>query len=84
MKSAYPWILATAFLILIIDLGVMGIKIFDNDSDIMAEAWIAASCWLVVLTCLLIRAWRKAKCPHCGKILLDRGSYCSYCGKELE
>lgn len=83
MKKAYPWILAAGFFVLAVSLGVMGVKILDHNYDYMAEAYIALIAWIVVFTCLLIRAWMRAKCPHCGKMMPVRGNYCPHCGEKM-
>ena len=52
------WALGIAFIIAIIDWGVMGLKLLDNDYNIAIEAHIALACWIVIL---VRRTWIGAK-----------------------
>ena len=82
MKKLIPWITAAAFLIFIIDWGIMGLKIFDNDYDITVEAVIGIVCFIVLLACSVYKIFSN-KCPHCGKQILSEGEYCPHCGKKI-
>jgi len=81
VKRAVAWIMAAALWIFLVDWGVMGVKIFTGDYDILPQAWIGLVCFVILLLCVLYRLLNR-KCPHCGRIRLDSGSYCSHCGKE--
>ena len=83
MKKTATWILVAALLIFIIDWGVMGIKIIENDYNITVESYIGAACIVVIAVCCFCRIFGN-KCPHCGKIRITDGDYCSYCGKKIE
>lgn len=83
MKKAAAWGMAIALAIFVVDWGVMGVKIFTNDFDIMTEAWIGAVCLAVCLACAVGRLLG-SKCPHCGKLRLTGGAYCAQCGKRIE
>ena len=39
--------------------------------------------FVVILICTLSRVFTD-RCPHCGKIRVSKGSFCPYCGKNLE
>ena len=49
MRKAANWTLAIAFIIFLIDWGVMGLKLLDNDYNITVEAYIGFVCWVVIL-----------------------------------
>lgn len=82
MKKAVTWGLVISYIILFIAMGVMGIKIFDGNYDIVAECYIALIFLLISCACNIYRAFSN-RCPHCGKIRLSNGKYCSHCGKEI-
>ena len=83
LRRIANWALAIAFIIAIIDWGVMGLKLLDNDYNITIEAYIALICCIVILVSILVKCFTD-KCPHCGKIRTTKGTYCSYCGKEIK
>ena len=83
MKKVATWALVIAFIAVIVDWGIMGLKLFDNDYNITVEAYIALVCCIVILVSIFIRCFTD-RCPHCGKIRATKGAYCSYCGKEIK
>jgi len=82
MKKAVTWGLVISYFIFFIDTGVMGIKIFDGNYDIVAEGYIALIFLWINCACHIYRAFSN-KCPHCGKLRLSNGKYCSHCGREI-
>lgn len=66
----------------VIDWGVMGVKLLDHDYNITVEAYIGLVCYIVILASIVIRALTD-RCPHCGKIRVTKGAYCSYCGQKI-
>lgn len=82
MRKVANWALVTAFIIAIIDWGIMGVKLLDNNYNITIEAYIGHVCFIVVFVSILIRCFTD-RCPHCGKIRATNGAYCSYCGKQI-
>lgn len=82
MKKVATWLLLISLLIFVIDWGVMGLKLFDGNYDIIIEAYIGLICFVTMLICILIRSF-STKCPYCGKIRVSNGRYCPHCGKEL-
>lgn len=82
MRKIRTWILVITFLIAIIDSGVMCLKIYDGDYNIIAEAYIASACLIVILACAIYKVFTD-KCPHCGKMRVSNGKFCPHCGKEL-
>lgn len=83
MKKIVTWLTVISIIVFLIDWGVMGIKILDNDYNITAEAYIGAFCILILLFCLIYRIF-STKCPHCKKLLLQKVKYCPHCGKEIK
>ncbi|MBR3936180.1 MAG: hypothetical protein IKJ57_06490, partial [Oscillospiraceae bacterium] len=65
MKKIATWILVVTLFIFIIDWGVMGIKIIENDYNITLESYIGAVCIAVIAVCCFCRIFGN-KCPHCG------------------
>ena len=82
MKKIATWLMVISMLVFIIAWGVVGLKIFDNDYNFMTEAYIAYSSLTVFFVCL-VYVKGPYRCPHCGKLRLTNGKYCSYCGKEI-
>lgn len=84
MKKIIPWITAVSLAIFVIAWGIMGLKIFDGNYNFTLEAYIGLAAIIVFFVFILIKKFSSEKCPYCGKIRLDNGKYCSYCGKEIE
>ena len=57
MKKVANWALAIAFIIFLIDSGVMGLKLLDKDYNITVEAYIGFVCWVVILVGIFIRCF---------------------------
>lgn len=83
MRKVANWTLGIAFIIALIDWGIMGLKLFDNDYNITVEAHISLVCFIVIFVSIFIKSFTD-RCPHCGKIRATKGAYCSYCGKEIK
>lgn len=82
MKKVLTWVASIAFVILLINWAVLGIKLFSGNYDVLMEAYIGAACFPVFLICIVTRKFSE-KCPYCGKNITFRGAYCPYCGKKL-
>lgn len=82
MRKVANWALVIAFIIFVIDWGIMGIKLLDNNYNITVEAYIGLASFIVIFVSILIRCFTD-RCPHCGKIRAAKGAYCSYCGKQI-
>ena len=80
MKTV-KWIFVLAMTVLVIDWGVMGLKIFDNDYNITVEAHIAFVCFVLLFICSVYKIF-SSRCRNCGRIRWTNGEYCSYCGKK--
>ena len=83
MKKIAPWAIAISLVVFVIAWGVIGLKILDGDYDFTLEAYIGLAALVVSFVFILIKKFSTEKCPHCGKIRLDKGKYCSHCGKEV-
>ncbi len=75
--------LAISFTVFLIDWGVMGVKLLDNNYDITIESYIALVCFAVIFVSIFIRCFTD-RCPHCGKMKVTKGPYCSYCGNKIK
>lgn len=83
MRKAANWALGIAFVLLLIDWTLMGIKLLDHNDMIIVEAYIGLICFVVIFISVLIRCFTD-RCPHCGKIRVGNGPYCSYCGQKIK
>ena len=66
MKKIATKALVIAFIVFLIDWGIMGLKLLDNDYNITIEAYIGFVCWIIIFASIISRALTD-KCPHCGK-----------------
>ncbi len=83
LRKVANWVLAITFIVFLIDWGVVGIKLLDNNYNITVEAYIGLVCFIIIFVSIIIRTFTD-RCPHCGKIRATKGAYCSYCGKEIK
>lgn len=83
MKKIITWISIATLIIFVIDWGIVGLKLFAHNYDIIPEAYIGCACWLILLFCNISKLFTE-RCPHCKKIQIVRGRYCPYCGRELK
>ena len=51
MKKILKWSLVILFVVLLIDLGIIGIKIFSHDYDVIPESYIGYVCFLMLAVC---------------------------------
>ena len=82
MKKLWPWLIGLSILTLVFSWGLAGVKLLDGDYGITVEMWITMVSWVVLLAAILIKKFQN-KCPHCGRLRLTGGEYCSYCGKKI-
>jgi len=82
MKKAAKWLSVISIVVFIIDWGVMGVKLLDNDYRITAEAYIGQVCLVIFFVSIMYLTFTN-RCPHCRKIKQPFWKYCPYCGKEL-
>ena len=83
MKRGSFWLSVISIIVFAIAWGIIGLKILDNDYEFITEAYIAYSSLVLFFVCLIYVRWNTLRCPHCGKLRLTNGKYCSYCGKEI-
>ena len=65
MKKTATWVLVIAFIVFLIDWGIMGIKLIDNDYNIILEAYIGFVCWVLIIISIFVRAITD-RCHRCG------------------
>ena len=82
MRKIILWSAVVAFIIFIIDWGIIGLKIYDGNYEFLVEAYIGLVCVVVMLIGLLCKVFGN-KCPYCKKILQVDAKFCSYCGKDV-
>ena len=82
MRKIVLWSAVIAFIVFIVDWGIMGVKLFDGNYDIAIEAYIGLACWVVMSIGLIAKIFG-AKCSTCKKILDVNAKYCSHCGREV-
>ena len=83
MKKTVLWISIAASVIVFIDLAVMGIKLFNGNYSIKAEAVITLLSLAALFICNIIRIFSH-KCPYCGKLLVTNGNFCPHRGKKTD
>lgn len=83
MKKIAKWMAVIAFIVFVIDWGIIGLKLLDGDYDITVGAYVGVVCLvLLFLSILYIRCTHR--CRNCGKMIQFYGKYCPYCGKEIK
>lgn len=82
MRKMVFTIFIMALITFVIDWGLMGIKLLDNNYEIMIETYVGLACWIIMIVCALYKTFTN-RCPYCGKLRLTNGDYCSYCGKRI-
>ena len=50
MKKYWKRMVIVAICVFFIDWMIMGIKLIDNDHNILLEAYVAGGCWLIVMS----------------------------------
>ena len=50
MKKYWKMAVIVAVCVFVIDWMIMGIKLIDNDHNILVEAYVAGGCWLIVMS----------------------------------
>jgi len=83
IRKIANWTLDISLIIFFIDWGVIGIKLLDNDYHFTVEAYIGLICYIIIFVSISIRCFTD-RSSNCKKILLAKGKYCSYCGKEIK
>ncbi len=82
MKKTAKRLAVISVAVFVIDWGVMGLKLLDNDYLITAEVIIGLISLAVFWVCIMYIKLTD-RCPNCGKTKLSFGKYCPYCGKEI-
>ena len=83
MRKAAYWLAVIAIGVFVINWAFVGLNLLDGNYDITVGAYIALISYIIMMACILYIKFTN-KCPHCGKLLLYRGRYCSHCGREIK
>lgn len=84
MKKALLWTSVLSLLVFFVLWGVIGLMIYDGDYNFTVHMYIALACAVLGIGCLIGWKLMGSRCPHCGRLHLSDGKYCSYCGKKIE
>lgn len=82
MKRVLPWVFLCALATGVITWGIIGLRIADDEYDILPLVWTSVGAFAVVFICLIYRRLSN-RCLHCGRVLISPGNYCPYCGKQV-
>lgn len=86
MKKVCIWVAIISAIVLLIALGVVGVKLLDGNYDTNVEVIITGVSLVIFLVSIVCYKLNGIRCSHCGKIndtLLGKSKFCPYCGKEL-
>lgn len=86
MKKVCLWLAIISAIVLFVTMGIVGVKILDNNYDFMVELYIAIPFYIILFGSIAGYKLIGIRCPHCGKIndtLLGKSKFCPHCGKEL-
>ena len=87
MKKACIWVAIISAIVLLITLGVVGVKLLDGNYDTTAEVIITGISFVIFIGSVVCYKFIGSRCPHCGKVndtLLGKSKFCPHCGKELQ
>ena len=82
MKKFTTLVSVIAVILLVIVWVYMGIKLYQGNYDIIAEAYITGACIFVVFVCAICNL-SGGKCPYCNKPIYQKEKYCPHCGREI-
>ena len=57
LRKIANWSLVIAFIVFLIDWGVMGLKLLDNDYNIIVEAYIGLGCFIIITVSVFVRCF---------------------------
>lgn len=82
MKKIVKWLAAISIIVFVIAWGIGGLKIYDAEYE--NNAWLYVGIVsIMIFFCSLIYL-KTTRCPHCSKMNLTFGKYCTYCGKKIK
>ena len=85
MKKVCIWLAVISAIVLLITLGVVGVKLLDGNYDTNVEVIITGVSLVIFLFSVVRYKFIVNRCPHCGKVndtLLEKSKFCPHCGKE--
>ena len=86
MKKVCIWLAVISAIVIFITWGIAGVKLFDDNYEIVIELYITFAFWIILLGSIVCYKFIANRCPHCGKVndtLLGKSKFCPHCGKEL-
>ena len=84
MKKVCIWLAVISAIVLLIMLGVVGVKMLDGNYDTNVEVIITGVSLVIFLFSVVRYKFIVNRCPHCGKAKISFGTYCPYCGKKID
>ncbi len=81
-RRLVTWVTVGALIVFMLDWGMMGLKLFDRNFDILTEACVGLVCAVVAIAGFIILRFSRV-CPNCGKNVVAKGSCCPHCGQKL-
>lgn len=83
MKKIAIGLAIITFIIFVIDWGIVGVKIFNGNYDIIVGVYMGLiSIAICFISIIYVRFTNR--CQNCGKVIQSYGKYCPYCGKEIK
>ena len=86
MKKVCIWLAIISAIVLLITLGVVGVKLLDGNYNTNVEVIITGVSLAIFLVSVVCYKFTINRCPHCGKVndtLLGKSKFCPHCGTEL-
>ena len=86
MKKGCVCLAIISAIVLLITLGVVGVKLLDGNYDTTAEVIITGISFVIFLGSVVCYKFIGSRCSHCGKVndtLLGKSKFCPHCGKEI-
>ena len=86
MKKVCVWLGIISAIVLLITLGVVGVKLLDGNYDTIIEVYLTGISFVILLCSIVGYKLIGSRCPHCGMVndtLLGKSKFCPHCGKEL-
>lgn len=83
MKKVCMWLSVISAILLLITLGIVGVKILDNNYNFTVEIIITIVFGLILFGTIFYKLLG-SRCPNCRKVSSSTDKFCHHCGKELQ
>ena len=83
VKKVLFWIWICALAVFIVDWGVVGVMLLNGNYEIKAGDYIGLAFIITLLISGVGYKFMCKRCPHCHKVILSSGEYCSHCGNSV-